>query len=220
MRPLRLLFISGALRRRGSTEGVIEHGRRHLAARFPEVEADVVHLCERRVELCDSCYTCEETRRCWVPDDVGDVVDRMRRAHGIVYALPVHAFGVNSLSQAFLERAGVGYLRFARPLENKVAGIIITGRRYCHEPTWAQVALNVMLNRMILVGSGFPAVVKNDGKSLGDRIEDAEGLASVEDMLTKMVWFLRQRGEGRPGPWPRAELPDVPLNLVTRRAKP
>lgn len=190
---MKILFISGALRRHGSTEGVLDLCQDYLRTRFPEVETEVVHLCERHVDVCDSCYTCEEKRACWMTDDVSAVVQKMIFADGIIYAFPVNAFGVNSLTQAFLERAGVGYLRFSRPLENKVAGIIVTGRRYGHEMAWAQVALNLMLNRMTLIGSGFPGVVKNDGKSLGDDIRDEEGMSAVVGMLNKMVWFLRER---------------------------
>ena len=216
---MRILFISGALRRHGSTEGVIDRACEHLAASFPEVTPEVVHLCEQRVTICDSCYTCDAEKRCWMPDDVAAVVERMRRAQGIVYAFPVHAFGVNSITQAFLERAGVGYLRFARPLENKVAGIIVTGRRYCHELAWGQVALNVMLNRMILVGSGFPGLVKNDGKNLRDDVRDHEGMASVTAMLTKMVWFMRERGPSLAADVPPHASLHVPLGAVGRRGR-
>jgi multimeric flavodoxin WrbA len=194
---VKLLVLSGSLRRGGSTEGVLNACVEHLASTFPEVHVEVVHLCDKQVDLCDSCYECDKKRVCWMSDDVSATVGKMMTADGIVYAFPVHAFGVNSLMQAFLERAGVGYLRFSRPLENKPAGIIVTGRRYGHEMAWAQVALNVMLNRMILLGTGFPGVVKNDGKRLGDQIEDAEGLASTKDMLTRMVWFLMERAGHR-----------------------
>lgn len=194
---MKLLFISGSLRRGGSTEGVINALVDYLAIQFPQVDVEVVHLCEQKINMCDSCYACEEKRVCWMGDHVGGVVQTMLKADGILYAFPVHAFGVNSLMQTFLERAGVGYLRFSRPLENKAAGIIVTGRRYGHETAWAQVALNVMLNRMILLGTGFPSVVKNDGKLLGDQVEDPEGLASTLDMITKMVWFLTERTSER-----------------------
>ena len=195
---MKLLFINGSHRRNGTTEGIVDLCIEHLSADFPEVESDVVHLCDKRIDMCDSCYDCESARVCWRQDDVPEIVKKMQAADGIIYAYPVHAFGVNTLMQMFLERAGVGYLRFSRPLENKAAGTIVTGRRYAHETAWAQVALNLMLNRMILIGSGFPGVVKNDGKNLGACIQDDEGVRSVMEMVTKMVWFLRERRQNYP----------------------
>lgn len=120
-------------------------------------------------------------------DDVHSIVQAMLDADGIIYAFPVHAFGVNSLMQTFLERAGVGYLRFERPLNGKLASVFVTGRRYSHELAWAQIVQNIMLNKMILVGSGFPAVIRNDGKTNGDKIMDPEGCTSVRETLEKMV---------------------------------
>ena len=190
---MNLLFLNGALRRGGSTEGTIDLALQHLRETSRNVSAEVVHLCECRISVCDSCYTCDRDGRCWMPDDVESIVRKMIAADGIVYVFPVHAFGVNSLMQIFLERAGVGYLRFRRPLENKAAGVIVTGRRYSHELAWAQVALNIMLNKMVLVGSGFPATIKNDGKQLLRKIEDEEGLDSVKEMLTRIVEFLQER---------------------------
>lgn len=190
---MKILFLNGSLRRGGSTEGVLDTCGAFLEASFPDIAFDMVHLCDLRIDPCDSCYACDGRKRCWMEDDVPAIVRKMIAADGIVYAYPVHAFGVNSLMQAFLERAGVGYLRFQRPLENKAAAIIVTGRRYGHEMAWAQVALNVMLNRMTLLGSGFPSVIKNDGKTLGSQVQDREGLASVHETLGKMGWYLRRQ---------------------------
>ena len=192
-----MLFLNGALRRGGSTEGAIDLSLSHLRENFPGVSVEVIHLCEAKITICDSCYTCDTEQACWIPDDVQGIVKKMLAADGIIYAFPVHAFGVNSLMQVFLERAGVGFLRFERPLENKVAGIIVTGRRYSHEMAWAQVALNVMLNKMILIGSGFPGIIRNDGKLLQKHLRDDEGVRSVKDMLTKMALFLRERAARR-----------------------
>ena len=94
---MKILFLSGSLRRGGSTEAAIDIGIEHLSNKFPEVRAEVVHLCDLRITMCDSCYTCDKERRCWMKDSVPRVVDTMIAADGIVYAFPVHAFGVNSL---------------------------------------------------------------------------------------------------------------------------
>ncbi|MBY8854394.1 NAD(P)H-dependent oxidoreductase, partial [Saccharothrix sp. MB29] len=84
-----------------------------------------------------------------------------------------HGFGTSALMQAFIERSGVGYLRFERPLTNKVAGVIVTGRRYAHTEVYNHLVTNVLLNRMVLIGSGFPAIVY--GNQPGDAQYDDEG---------------------------------------------
>ncbi len=97
--------------------------------------------------------------------------------------------------QQFIERTGVGYLRFERPLTNKVAGVIVTGRRYSHMDVYAQLLHNVMLNRMILVGSGYPAVVHAGGR--GEASFDHEGIDAVMRMVHRMVDMIDILGRHR-----------------------
>ena len=194
---MKILALNGSLRRGGSTEGTLELLQGYLRENYPGFEMEVVMLCEKRILRCDSDYECDRKGRCALEDDVGEIVERMIAADAILYVLPVHAFGTNSLMQTFLERAGVGYLRFKRPLEGRLAGIVVTGRRYSHEMVWAQIALNIMLNKMVLIGSGFPAVIKNDGKQLHDQILDEEGMSSLKGMIKSMCDFLDRNAQSR-----------------------
>ncbi|MCM3549812.1 oxidoreductase [Niallia circulans] len=202
---MKILFLNGSLRRGGSTDGVVDFARQYLEKNYPEVQVETIYLCEKEIQICDSDYYCD-TGICGIQDDVRGIVNIMKKADAIVYALPVHAFGANSLMQIFLERAGVGYLRFERPLEGKLASVIVTGRRYSHELVWSQIALNIMLNKMILVGSGFPAVVKSDGKERGRTILDQEGKGAVIETCDKIASFLKFNAE-------------VPLNMVKTNRK-
>lgn len=188
---MKIMIINGALRRNGSTEGIVEEVRNYLKTTVATFELEVVNLCEKKIQISDSnFYKSSETPDVFIEDDVKEIVRIMIQSDAIVYAFPVCAFGVNSLMQAFLERAGVGFLQFGRPLEGKLASIIVTGRRYAHELAWGQVALNVMLNKMILVGSGFPAVIKNDGQLLGRKILDSEGKKAVQESIEKIVDYF------------------------------
>jgi multimeric flavodoxin WrbA len=112
----------------------------------------------------------------------------MTAADGIVYVAPVHAFGLAHPMQIFLERAGVGYLRFRRPLANKVGGVVVVGRRYSHAQVHAQLVNNVLLNRMILVGSGYPVLFA--GGAPGQALEDQEALAALTCLLDRMVSMI------------------------------
>ena len=99
--------------------------------------------------------------------------------------MSVHGYGMVHPLQIFIERAGVGYLRFERPLANKIAGAVITGRRYAHEAVFHQLVSNFLLNRMILVGSGYLVVIH--GGSPGTGMKDREGLELLHAMLMRMI---------------------------------
>lgn len=189
----KILAVNGS-EREGNTTDVLRYAASVAALRG--VDFEVVDLRNIRMERCGPCGDCNDRPvPCAVADDLPGVVAKMIAADGIVFAAPVHGFGTASLMQTFIERAGVGYLRFDRPLTNKVAGVISVARRYSAGETWAQLTVNALLNRMIVVGSGFPATVHALHK--GDAIKDEEGLRNVARMVERMVDMIELLREHR-----------------------
>lgn len=118
-------------------------------------------------------------------DDMEYIIKQMIEADGIIYMPVMHACGTNSCFQAFLERSGYGYFRpMGRPLKDKVASVIVIGRRYGHTAVYSQIVLNIMLNKMILAGSGFPVLFMG---MLGQASEDIEALEALEETLNRMI---------------------------------
>jgi multimeric flavodoxin WrbA len=188
-----IVAINGS-ERDGNTADVLRHASAVAARRGVGFEA--VDLRSIRMLRCGPCGNCNDRLvRCEVNDDIPGVVDKMINADGIIYAAPVHGFGTASLMQTFIERSGVGYLRFDRPLSNKVAGIVSVARRYSAGEVWAQLTSNALLNRMIIVGSGFPAEVHALHK--GDAAKDEEGLTNVTRMVERMIDMIELLREHR-----------------------
>ena len=188
-----IVAINGS-ERDGNTADVLRHASAVAARRG--VGFETVDLRGIRMLRCGPCGNCNDRLvRCEVNDDIPGVVDKMINADGIIYAAPVHGFGTASLMQTFIERSGVGYLRFDRPLSNKVAGIVSVARRYSAGEVWAQLTANALLNRMIIVGSGFPAEVHALHK--GDAAKDEEGLTNVTRMVERMIDMIELLREHR-----------------------
>lgn len=140
-------------------------------------------MADKRIEFCDADNACQFSP-CRVSDDMPSILADMQSADGIIYMPVMHAFGTNSKFQAFLERAGYGYLRpLDRPLEDKIAVIVVVGRRYGHTAVYSQIVLNIMLNKMIMAGSGFPALFLG---MLGGALDDAEALQALEQTVDRM----------------------------------
>ncbi|GAA0799394.1 flavodoxin family protein [Spirilliplanes yamanashiensis] len=203
-RPPTILALNGSERADGNTAAVLGHVAELAAGRGARLE--VVHLAQHTILPCGTCGDCNLKRTaCDVTDDVPGIVARMTAADGIIYAAPVHGFGMAETMQRFIERAGVGHLRFRRPLTNKVAGVIVTGRRYAHGDVHAQLQNNVLLNRMLLVGSGFPALVQAGAR--GDWRHDREGMDTVFRLTHRMIDMIEllrdyRRTTGRDLPVP------------------
>ncbi len=182
-RPV-FLALNGSERPDGNNTVALQHARELLDTRG--VDLEVVRLWDLDMTPCGPCGDCNfRDRPCEVQDDVAGVVDRMAAADGILYATSVHGFGTSPKMPAFIERSGTGYLRFDRRLTNKVGGVIVTGRRYSHVETHAHLLYNVLLNRMLVAGYGFPAVLFGD--EAGEVLQDEEGMEMLDRMLHRMV---------------------------------
>lgn len=189
-RPV-VVCLNGSENATGATARVLEQFAASLESRG--VDVITIPLATRDVRPCGPCGNCNwRDSLCEVDDDVAEIVRLMTSADGIVYAAPVHGFGLASPLQIFVERAGVGHLRFTRPLADKVGGAIVLGRRYAHTSVVGQLYHNMLLNRMILPGSGYPAVVSTES---GDPLADTEGMAAVHALAVRVAEFIhRMRG--------------------------
>lgn len=179
-----LKIVCGSGRPNGNTSQIAR-----VIAEFTErqnVETEIIDLHRHHIEPCHKCGSCNTRRTpCAIEDDVLGIVSHLTAADAIIYGAPVHAFGTSEVMQRFLERAGVGHLRFQRPLANKVASVYVTGRRYGHLVVHNQIVNNFLLNRMIVVGSGFPVILR--GGAPGNFQEDNEGMQALKSMVRRVI---------------------------------
>lgn len=190
---MKLTVIVGSSRPCGVSARVVALVRRHLG---DEVEIDAIWLKDYRIDYCDADNACS-LEDCAVADDVAQLVARLGDADALLYLPVMHAYGMNSRFQAFLERVGYGFMRpRQRPLRDKLAAIAVVGRRYGHTAVYSQVVLNVLLNQMILVGSGFPPCFQTQ---LAHDPEAEQALRDTLDRLTEHHHRLtdRQRSHER-----------------------
>ncbi len=179
---MRICVLVGSNRKNGLSYEVCGLLDKYLIKR--NAQSHFIYLAEQRIDFCDADNKCEH-QVCGISYDMPMIVEKMLSADGIIYMPVIHAYGTNSKFQAFLERSGYGYFRpLNRPLQDKLASIIVVGRRYGHTAVYAQIALNIMLNKMIMVGSGFPALFMG---MLGKFSDDLEALNAMEGMLERML---------------------------------
>lgn len=94
------IIISSSERRFGVTSSVSENAQ--LIFEKMQVEIEIVYLCEMNLSPCDGCgdnNTSCNTRKtpCEKHDDMPAIIEKMVNSDIIIYACPVHAFGINHL---------------------------------------------------------------------------------------------------------------------------
>lgn len=187
-REIRYVAINGSERRDGNNAQALDWARDYLAAQ--NVTLDVLCLADLQIDPCGACGDCNfRTQPCAQEDDAAMAVRAMETSDGVIYAAPVHGYGLAPRMAAFLERVGTGFLRHERTLTNKVAGVMVTGRRMGHVIAYNQMLQCALLNRMIVMGYGFPAMLVGDQK--GEVLADQEGMEMLRRMLDRMVAMSR-----------------------------
>lgn len=189
-----LLFIFGSHRRNGNSEKILDIVK--TSPYCDRINIKSIFLLEKKILYCKSCYKCNSMNECVLDDDVKEVIEDMKASDIIVYDPVIYAFSSNSIFQTFLERAGFGFLRpQGRPLRDKLAMVIVIGRRYAHTTVATQILLNILLNEMIVVGSGFLPLFYGLGKFPGDVNFDTEGIEALKQNLKRTLeWHFAKKG--------------------------
>lgn len=184
---MKLIIIVGSARTDGVSARMVRFVQNYLNGR---AEVTPLWLRDYRIEFCDADNACE-LKDCCVNDDVKYITESMQASDAILYMPVMHAYGTNSRFQAFLERVGYGFLRpRKRPLRDKLAAVAVIGRRYGHTGVFGQIVLNVLLNNMIMVGSGFPATIHSQ---MTRDLEGEEALRSTLDRLVECYYAFNEK---------------------------
>ncbi|HSJ54590.1 MAG TPA: flavodoxin family protein, partial [Anaerolineae bacterium] len=73
-----------------------------------EVETEIVHLNDYRLEFCKGCKVCfaRGEEHCPLKDDRDLLIEKMMTSDGVVFASPNYAFQLSAVMKAFLDRLG------------------------------------------------------------------------------------------------------------------
>ena len=109
-------------------------------------QAETVYLRDKQVEPCRGCFSCWIGGHgvCVHQDDMADLIERLRAADLVVFAMPLYIYSVPGLMKDFLDRL----LPFADP------AIVRCGEQYVHPERWE----NGISKCVIVSNAGFPEV--------------------------------------------------------------
>ena len=102
---MKILAINGSPRAaRGNTDKIMRpflEGARQAGA-----ETEVLYVKDLDIKACQGCYTCQFKTPgvCVYQDDMPGVLDKMKEADALVFAVPLYVFSVPAKFKAFLDR--------------------------------------------------------------------------------------------------------------------
>lgn len=118
---MKVLGIVCSPRLHGNTEIMLQESLD--AAQEERAEIELVILAGKTIMPCDSCLSCDETKKCRIKDDMQDIYIKLLEADGIIFGTPLYYQTVSAQAKALIDRTFV--FRQERNLRNKVAAIVV-----------------------------------------------------------------------------------------------
>ena len=194
----KIIAVVGSYRQDGIVERTVEAILEAAAERGAETET--VRLIDRSIEFCTNCRACTQEEgpqrgACVHRDGMGDILDRIEAADGIVLASPVNFFGVTAVTQRFIERLlCYAYWPWGKPMpalrvKNRgLAAVLVTssampaalGRVFTRSLSslkWAAQTLGAKTAGTLFVGTAamrqrqeLPQAILNRARKLGHEL--------------------------------------------------
>lgn len=118
---MKILGLSCSPRKSGNTEILV--GEALDGAQKEGAEVELFSLSGKEIKPCDGCYTCLETGKCHINDDMQAVYQKLVAADGIIFGTPIYFYSMTGQAKALIDRT----FALRRPsirLANKVGGVI------------------------------------------------------------------------------------------------
>ncbi|RXE56378.1 FMN reductase [Methanoculleus taiwanensis] len=186
-----VVAFSGSPRAEGNTERLIRHA---LAVLEEEgIETELVRIGGKPVHGCTACQKCFENqdKRCIIGKDVvNDCIEKMIAADGIIIGSPTYFADLSPETKALIDRAGFVGIANGGLYARKVGAAVVAVRRAGAIHAFDSINHFFGISNMFTVGSSYWNI--GIGLEAGDVEEDAEGIATMQNLGRNMAWLLKK----------------------------
>ena len=156
------------------------------------VETEIIHIGNKDIRGCIGCRSCKKTGKCVFNDLVNEVSPKLAEADGIVVGSPVYFGTPNGTVLSFMQRL---FYSCGCDLHMKVGASIVSCRRGGNSATFETLNQFYGISGMPVV----PSTYWNDvhGYTGEDALTDAEGVETVRNMATNMVFLMKSIQAGK-----------------------
>ncbi|MBR1456450.1 MAG: flavodoxin family protein [Oscillospiraceae bacterium] len=150
------------------------------------IETEEIQVGNKDVRGCIGCRRCHETGKCVFNDIVNETAPKLAEADGIVVGTPVYYGNPNGTVLSFLQRL---FFSCDCDLHMKVGASVVSCRRGGNSATFEAMNQFFGISGMPIV----PSTYWNDvhGYNEADVLADAEGVETIRNMATNMVFLLQ-----------------------------
>ena len=183
---MKVLLLNGSSRPSGCTYTALREVA--VSLEVAGIETEILFLGNEPVRDCTACGTCTKVPgKCVFDDDiVNRIIEKARGADGFIFGTPVYYAHPSGRILSVLDRV---FYAGKSAFIHKPAAAIASARRAGTTATLDVLQKYFTISQMPVVTSTYWTMVH--GKQPEDVLKDEEGLQTMRNLASNMVWMLR-----------------------------
>jgi len=154
------------------------------------VETEVISFAGMSIQSCTACGKCSETGKCEIEDGLNEIVEKLRRARGLIVGAPVYFGTARGDVMAALQRIGYLSMRTDKFLTGMVGGPVAVARRGGQTSALQEMLMFYLINDMIVPGSTYWNMVF--GRLPGEIWKDEEGIGTIRHFAANVASLVNK----------------------------
>jgi multimeric flavodoxin WrbA len=202
---MKVTAINGSPRKDSNTGAAIEIIFGELQKE--SVETELITIGNKPVHGCVACGKCAALGKCVIDDGAAEIIEKMRKADGIIIGSPVYYAGINGTLKAFLDRA---FYSSGTAFRFKPCAGVVVARRAGVTAAVEQLNKYFQIAEMLITPTIYWSGIH--GGAVGEATQDIEGVQMFTQIGRNMAYLLKLQAESTI-PLPERE-PKVKFNYV------
>jgi multimeric flavodoxin WrbA len=154
------------------------------------IETELITIGNKPLRGCVACGKCYETGRCAIDDGAVEIIEKMRKADGIIIGSPVYYAGINGTLKAFLDRA---FYSSGTVFRFKPCAGVVAARRTGVTAAMEQLNKYFQIAEMLMTPTIYWSGIH--GGAPGEAVQDIEGVQMFEQIGKNMAYLLKLRAQ-------------------------
>jgi multimeric flavodoxin WrbA len=181
---VKVLGIVCSPRKGGNTEILTQEAL--SSARECGAKTELLTSWDKDIKPCDGCFSCENTGKCHIKDDMEELYPKFLEADGMIWATPVYFFNVSAQAKILIDRLYALYAGCR--LNSKVGGTISIASSLGHQSVWNTFNVFYSVHHMLQADFVF-----GFARGKGDIRKDNHAMKAARELGRQIVLLIEQK---------------------------
>ena len=150
------------------------------------IDSEIIQLSNYEIHCCDGCLECDSTSKCHYDDDVENLLEKVKKADGIVFISPTRWSLLSGDMKVFMDR--LNPLAGKEILDNKKSFLIAIGQTNSEESDSISKALESL--RFFSDDAGFEFIDSFAFENCLDSNDLSKTITSIDEFNEKIKNYL------------------------------